>query len=263
MLDEASLRNLLARVERGDASVDDALASLRKLPFENLGHTTLDHHRALRTGHAEVVYCAGKTAAQVADIVEKLAERNPRVLGTRATREQYEAAKARVPALRYHELARCICTEDDSPKLPGVMVMCAGTSDLPVAEEAAVTLEAFGHGPHRVVDVGVAGLHRTLAHLDAIQSASVIVVVAGMEGALPSVIGGLTSAPVIAVPTSVGYGASFGGLSALLTMLNSCVSGVAVVNIDNGFGAGCLAANINRRIHDGPRKARGTADGRG
>jgi len=249
-MDQKGVRALLERVARGDENVDQAVAALRSLPFEDLGFATLDHHRVLRGGFPEVIYCAGKTAGQVAVIAERLAERSPRVLGTRASPEQFEAARRVIPDLRYHEAARCIWLDRDAdaPRHDGVLVVAAGTSDLPVLEEAALTLELMGHAPRRILDVGVAGLHRLLPYIPAIQSANVVVVVAGMEGALASVVGGLTDAPVIAVPTSVGYGASFGGLAALLAMLNSCASGVAVVNIDNGFGAGHMAALINQRI---------------
>jgi NCAIR mutase (PurE)-related protein len=249
-MDQKGIRALLERVARGDESIDEAVAALRSLPFEDLGFATLDHHRMLRWGFPEVIYCAGKTAEQVTGIAAHLAERSPRVLGTRATREQYEAARLDLPDLHYHELARCLWLDRDAgaPRHAGVLIVAAGTSDLPILEEAALTLELMGHAPRRIVDVGVAGLHRLLPHIPAIQSANVVVVVAGMEGALASVVGGLTDAPVIAVPTSVGYGASFGGLAALLAMLNSCASGIAVVNIDNGYGAGHMAALINQRI---------------
>lgn len=246
-MNEETLRALLARVANGQESIDQAVADLRTLPFEDVGFAKLDHHRALRWGFPEVVFCPGKTPLQVAAIVERLAQRGPRVLGTRATPEQYQAARAAVPDLRYHESARALWLErdPDRPLKPGVMIVAAGTSDLPVAEEAALTLRLMGHEPTLVVDVGVAGLHRLLPHLPALQAAHVVVSVAGMEGALTSVVGGLVACPVVAVPTSVGYGASFHGLAALLAMLNSCASGVAVVNIDNGFGAGYMAALIN------------------
>lgn len=245
---DASLTRMLQRVADGTLPIDDALAALRTLPFEDLDWAKLDHHRALRTGGAEVIYCEGKTPAQVATIVARLAERGGPVLGTRATREQYDAAVAETPGLVFHEAARCIVLNqrNEQELRDGIVVVCAGTSDLPVAEEAAVTLNVLGHRAARITDVGVAGMHRLLAHLDVLQNANVIIAIAGMEGAMPSVIGGLVSAPVIAVPTSVGYGASFGGISALLGMLNSCASGVAVVNIDNGYGAAHLAASINR-----------------
>ena len=243
----ANLRAILEQLAAGKVSPAEAEQSLRHLPFENLGFANLDHHRHLRRGFPEVVFCSGKTTEQVAAIVERFAAVSGHVLGTRASREQYEAARVRVPKLQYHELARVLYL-DPTPneKHDGVAVLAAGTSDLPVAEEAALTAELLGHRPHRIYDVGVAGLHRLMHHLPTLQHARAIVVVAGMEGALPSVVGGLVSAPIVAVPTSVGYGASFGGLAALLGMLNSCTPGVTVVNIDNGFGAGYFAASINR-----------------
>ena len=260
MFSEENLRALLERVRHGQAPIEEALDALRTLPFEPLGFATLDHHRPLRTGSAEVVFCSGKTADQVATIVARLAARSPQVLGTRATREQYLAALAQTPELQYHDLARCLYLdrEPDRPRLAGVAVVCAGTSDLPVAEEAAVTLEVMGHRPARVVDVGVAGLHRLLPPVEMLRAANVVVGVAGMEGALPSVIAGLVGGVVIATPTSVGYGASFGGLAAMLGMLNACAPGICVVNIDNGFGAGQLAATINRRVHEA--RAAGAAE---
>lgn len=246
-MNEDTLRAMLERVAAGQESIDQAVAALRTLPFEDIGFAKLDHHRTLRWGFPEVIFCPGKTADQVAGIVERLAERSPRLLGTRATLEQFQAAQARVPELRYHEAARALWLErePDRPLKAGVMIVAAGTSDLPVAEEAALTLRLMGHQPQVVADVGVAGLHRLLPHVPALQAAHVVIAVAGMEGALASVVGGLVACPVIAVPTSIGYGASFGGLAALLAMLNSCASGVAVVNIDNGFGAGHMAAVIN------------------
>lgn len=248
---DAHIRQLLTRVAEGTQTIDGALAELRALPFEEVGYATLDHHRQLRWGFPEVVFCPGKTADQVAGLLARLAEANTQVLATRATQAQYEAAVALVPDLSYHEMAKAIWLdrEPDRQREAGVVLVAAGTSDLPVAEEAALTLDLMGHQPQRIYDVGVAGLHRLLPHVPDLQRANVIVVVAGMEGALASVVGGLVSAPVIAVPTSVGYGASFGGLAALLAMLNSCASGVAVVNIDNGFGAGHMAALINARAH--------------
>jgi pyridinium-3,5-biscarboxylic acid mononucleotide synthase len=250
-MNEQSLRQLLSQIASGESSVDEGISALRTLPFEALeGFATLDHHRSLRGGFPEVIYCESKTPEQVAAIAARLAERGPRVLGTRASPEHFAAAAQRVPDLRYHEAARCIWLdrEPDAPRHEGVVVICAGTSDLPVLEEAALTLEMMGHRPHRICDVGVAGIHRLLPHIPALQNANVVVAVAGMEAALASVVGGLTDAPVIAVPTSVGYGASFGGVAALLSLLNSCASGVAVMNIDNGFGAGHIAALINQRI---------------
>ena len=249
-MDQQQVRKLLAAVATGEQDVESALQALRALPFEANEFVTLDHHRSLRWGFPEVVYCAGKTPAQVAAIMERLVERNPRVLATRASADHYAAARAVVPELQYAELARCIWLDREPARARhgGVVVAAAGTSDLPVLEEAMLTLDLMGHQPHRIVDVGVAGLHRLLPHVPTFQEANVVVVVAGMEGALASVVGGLTAAPVIAVPTSVGYGANFGGLAALLAMLNSCASGVAVVNIDNGYGAACMAAAINNRI---------------
>ena len=249
-MDQAQLRHLLDRLAAGEVSVEATLDSLRTLPFEDLGFAQVDHHRSLRWGFPEVIFCAGKTPDQVASIAERLAAHSPRLLGTRASPEQYDAAREAVPDLQYHVLARCIWL-DRAPlraSHPGVVIAAAGTSDLPVVEEAALTASLMGHEPARIVDVGVAGLHRLLPHISTLQQANVVIVVAGMEGALASVVGGLTSAPVIAVPTSIGYGASFGGLAALLAMLNTCASGVAVVNIDNGYGAGHLAALINSRI---------------
>jgi NCAIR mutase (PurE)-related protein len=247
MLDEQTIRSLLSAVACGRRSVDDAIADLRKLPFEDTGFAKVDHHRSLRQGFAEVVFCQGKTSSQVAEIFARLAARHARVLGTRASRDQYDAVHAAVGDARYHELPRLITLdrEPNRPRRTGIVLVAAGTSDMPVAEEAAITLDLMGHEVQRVYDVGVAGLHRLLGHVPLLQAARVVIVVAGMEGALPSVVAGLVRVPVIAVPTSVGYGASFGGLAALLGMLNSCAPGMAVVNIDNGFGAGCLAARIN------------------
>ena len=223
------------------------MAALRALPFEDLGFAKVDHHRGLRKGFAEVVYCEGKTPKQVADIIDALAQHHPQVLGTRARADQFEAACARVPDLRFDEPARTIWLdrEPDRPRRDGVIIVVAGTSDLPVAREAVITLELMGHAAPLISDVGVAGVHRLLPHLPALQQANVIIVVAGMEGALPSVVAGAVAAAVIAVPTSVGYGASFKGVTALLAMLNSCAPGVSVVNIDNGYGAAHLAAIIN------------------
>ena len=226
--------------------MDDALEQLRRLPFEDIGFAAVDHHRALRKGFPEVILGEGKTQEQVVAIAERLLAQADRLLITRVGVECYEALKEAVPEAEYRTEARAI-TVDRHPqtKRPGVSVLCAGTADLSVAEEAAVTAEAMGCEVERAYDVGVAGIHRLFDRLEALRSANAIVVVAGMEGALPSVVAGLVSAPVIAVPTSAGYGASFGGLAPLLTMLNACSPGIAVVNIDNGFGAGYLAAVIN------------------
>jgi pyridinium-3,5-biscarboxylic acid mononucleotide synthase len=228
--------------------VDEALERLRSLPYEDLGFASVDHHRALRKGFPEVVLGEGKTAEQVAAIAERLAANSDRLLVTRADIEMYQAVKERVPDAAYNAAARAVMLDRSAePRRPGIAVCCAGTSDVPVAEEAAVTAEIMGSVVDRMFDVGVAGLHRLLDKLERLRAAKALVVVAGMEGALPSVVAGLVLAPVIAVPTSVGYGASFRGLAPLLAMLNACAAGVAVVNIDNGFGAGYLAAVINRQ----------------
>lgn len=251
MLTEQRIRELLGQVADGKVAVDQALGTLRSLPFEDVGIGTLDHHRHLRDGFGEVIYCEGKTPQQVACIAKRMAATSPHLLGTRATIEQYEAAAAEVDGLQYHETARVIWLDREPRKshLAGTVVVAAGTSDLPVMEEAILTLHVMGHDPKRIVDVGIAGVHRLLHHVEILQSANAIVVIAGMEGALPSLVSGLVSAPVIGVPTSIGYGASLQGLTPLLAMLTSCAPGVAVVNIDNGFGAGYLAAMINRKIH--------------
>jgi pyridinium-3,5-biscarboxylic acid mononucleotide synthase len=248
-MNPTTLHKLLESVRDGALSVEDAAQQLRALPYEPVGDfARIDHHRALRCGFPEVVFGQGKTGEQVRQIVERLAAHNERVLVTRAAPEHYEAVRAALPDAVYHAQARAITLDraPDSERVPGVLVATGGTTDIPVAEEAALTAELMGSAVVRLYDVGVAGLHRLLSQSEALQQARVIVAVAGMEGALASVIGGLVSVPVIAVPTSVGYGASFGGLAALLAMLNSCAAGVAVVNIDNGFGAGYLAGLINR-----------------
>ena len=238
---------MLEGVASGTQSIEAAIEELRLLPYEDIGFAKIDHHRALRDALPEAVLAEGKTPQQTAEIAARLAERSDRVLVTRATRETFDAVRGALPDATYHETARCIVLDRrNDTKQPGVSVLCGGTADLPVAEEAAVTAELMGSEVRRVFDVGVAGIHRLLDHLPALHDARAIVAVAGMEGALPSVVAGLVSVPVIAVPTSVGYGASFGGIAPLLTMLNSCAAGVAVVNIDNGFGAGYLAAVINR-----------------
>lgn len=248
-MDEAQLRALLESVRANATTIETAIDELRHLPFETIGDfARLDHHRALRRGFPEVILAQGKTPEQVAQIFRRLAERADRVLATRVSAEMHAVIGDQLPEATYHPLARLLYL-DRSPaasRLDGIVIVSAGTADVPVAEEAAITAELTGSRVERIYDVGVAGLHRLLNQAEALQRARVIVVVAGMEGALASVVAGLVAAPVIAVPTSVGYGASFGGLSALLTMLNSCASGVAVVNIDNGFGAGYLAGIINR-----------------
>lgn len=239
------LNALLERVARGETAVSDALSSLRDLPYADLGHTRIDHHRALRQGFAEVVYAAGKSPGQVADIVVCLDEKETDVLCTRASEATFTAVRERTPAARYHDEARCITVQHRSPNRMGhVTVVSAGTSDGRVASEAALCASFFGAETNRLNDVGVAGLHRLLQERERLQNTDVIIVVAGMEGALPSVIGGLVPQPVIAVPTSVGYGANLGGLTTLHAMLSSCAAGVSVVNIDNGFGAAVAATRI-------------------
>lgn len=243
------LRELLDRVAGGDLPVESALDEIKHLPFEDLGFARVDHHRALRVGFPEVVFGQGKTAAQISLLVQRLSAAGHNVLVTRIAPEAAASVEAEVPGAVHDPVARTLTlrVSDDPVATRGtVLVVAAGTTDQPVAEEAVRTLEAFGQPVARLYDVGVAGLHRLLEAREAIVSASVLVVVAGMEGALPSVVAGLVDRPVIAVPTSVGYGASFGGLAALLGMLNSCASGVTVVNIDNGFGAAVAAAAMNR-----------------
>ncbi len=249
-MDVKLLEQLLLEVKEGRQSVAQALERLRTLPFEDLGFARVDHHRQLRQGFPEVVFADGKTLAQTRAIVQALSSRTERILVTRLDRDQAEALLPEFPQARYHPDSRVLTILRGEVPDQGrgvILVLSAGTSDIPVAEEALLTARAMGHRAKPVYDVGVAGLHRLLAHQDLLGQATVFIVVAGMEGALPSVVGGLVDRPVIAVPTSVGYGASFGGLAALLAMLNSCATGVAVVNIDNGFGAGYLAALINRR----------------
>ena len=238
---------LLEKFRSDGVSRDQVLRAFQAAPVADLGFAQVDTHRALRKGFPEVVFGAGKTPAQVVRIAAKLVDHEQRVLATRLTPEHARALRKKFKHAAHHELARCVTIQKKLlPKRPGtIAVICAGTSDLPVAEEAAVTADVMGNRVERIADVGVAGLHRLLARLETIQRANVLIVVAGMEGALPSVVAGLVSRPVIAVPTSVGYGASFGGVAALLGMLNSCGSGVTVVNIDNGFGAGYAASQIN------------------
>ncbi|HYV45704.1 MAG TPA: nickel pincer cofactor biosynthesis protein LarB [Myxococcaceae bacterium] len=245
-MDERQVRKLLSQVKAGRLSVDDAAARLKDLPFAELGYATLDHHRALRFGFPEVVLGEPKTADQVVGIVEALAARKQPVLVTRLQPDKAEALLRRFPKGAYHPVARIFHLKQGRMRAGRVTVVTAGTSDIPVAEEAALTAEAMGATVIRVNDVGVAGIHRLLAKRELIQSAHAVVVVAGMEGALASAVGGLVGIPVVAVPTSVGYGANFKGVSALLAMLNSCASNVATVNIDNGFGAGFYAALVSR-----------------
>jgi len=253
-----TLHKLLLQVRSKKLSPDEALSRLRHLPFEDLGFAKLDHHRALRQGMPEVIFSQGKTPGQVARIFARLASHHheSNILATRASEEQFRAVSAEVPEAEYHSLARCVTLRRDrslrsqhreKPRGRGtIVIVSAGTSDIPVAEEAVVTAELMGNKVEPLYDVGVAGIHRLLAHRSVLAKARVIIVCAGMEGALPSVVGGLVGVPVIAVPTSVGYGAAFDGLAALLGMLNSCASNVSVVNIDNGFGAAFVASLINR-----------------
>jgi len=243
-----SIRKLFEEVRKGRLKPDDAVDRLRHLPFEDIGFAKVDHHRALRNGMPEIILGEGKTPAQVAGIFQRLAKQGGNVLATRASEKQFTAVRKKNRAAEYRDLARAIVLQRDSQKYGKgiVAVVSAGTSDIPVAEEAVVTAEVMGNQVEHYYDVGVAGIHRLLASREALTKARVVIVCAGMEGALPSVVGGLVGVPVIAVPTSVGYGSSFKGIAALLGMLNSCASNVSVVNIDNGFGAGYVASLINR-----------------
>lgn len=247
-MDQAKLRALLEGVAGGAVPVSEAIERLRSLPFEDLGFAKVDHHRSLRRGYPETIFAAGKTPEQVVAIMARMREHGSNVLVTRCGPDMVAAVRSAYPDAVYHEAARAVTLTVNAPESRDgyVAVVCAGTSDIPVAEEAAVTCESTGNAVKRVYDVGVAGLHRLLDQRETLQQANVLVVCAGMEGALPSVVAGLVEKPVIAVPTSVGYGASFGGITALLAMLNSCACGVAVMNIDNGYGAGILAGMINR-----------------
>ena len=247
-MDQFYLQNILNQVAEGTMDPQAALEQLKELPFQDLGFANIDQHRNIRTGHPETIYCEGKTPEQVAMIIDKMMEKNTNILGTRASTEVFDQVKKIAPEAVYNPAARVFVVKKKEELLSDktIAVITAGTSDIPVAEEAAITAETMGNRVDRIFDVGVAGIHRLFGSLDRIRSANVIIVVAGMEGALASVVGGLVDKPVIAVPTSVGYGASFGGVAALLTMLNSCAAGVAVVNIDNGFGAGYLASTINQ-----------------
>ena len=252
-MNQEHIRQLLEQVASGNLEPDKALEQLRDLPFENLGFAHIDHHRALRTGFPEVIFGQGKTREQILSIAERITEHGSQMLATRLAEDAVQALVERFPQAEHDVLARTVLVRaPQTPPLTGlVAVISAGTSDLPVAREAVVTAQAMGAHVEEIYDVGVAGLHRLLAYREQLQKARVIVVVAGMEGALASVVGGLVDIPVVAVPTSVGYGASFQGVAALLAMLNSCASGVVVVNIDNGFGAGYAAALINRGAGDG------------
>jgi len=247
------LERLLKDVKAGKMEIRDALVTLRDLPFEDIGYATIDHHRALRRGFPEVILGQGKSSEQIKAIIQRMSQQGDNVLVTRVSRRKGLAIQRSIPEARYHTVPGIITLMNHEVKVVGkglILVISAGTSDIPVAEEAAITAEMMGNQVKRLYDVGISGIHRLLNKAELIQSANVIIVVAGMEGALPSVVGGLIDRPVIAVPTSVGYGASFGGIAALLAMLNSCAAGVSVVNIDNGFGAGYVASLINKDRED-------------
>ena len=238
---------ILQKVKTGEMSVEEAESFFRRMPFEEMEFAKVDTHRKLRSGCAEVIYCSGKSDQHLLEIFERIQKEEGEVMGTRASESQYKLLKQYYPDVQYDPVSRIIKLENERKEKVGSIAVCtAGTADIPVAEEAAQTAEFFGSHVERVYDVGVSGLHRLLSRLEIIQSANCIVAVAGMEGALPSVLGGMVDKPVIAVPTSVGYGANLHGISALLTMINSCANGVAVVNIDNGYGAGYMATQINR-----------------
>ena len=244
---EMDMREVLEKVKQGEISVEEAEHYFRKAPFDEMGYAKLDMHRQIRSGFPEVIFCSGKADEHFVRIFQKLYEQNGEVLGTRASRHQYELVKEKFPEVQYDPVSRILKIEKPDKIHEGKVAVCtAGTADIPVAEEAAQTAEYFGTYVERIYDVGVSGMHRLFSRLEIIQDANCVVAVAGMEGALASVMGGLVSRPVIAVPTSVGYGANFHGLSALLTMINSCANGIATVNIDNGYGAGYLATQMNR-----------------
>jgi NCAIR mutase (PurE)-related protein len=245
---EQKIKSLLQQLQTGDIDIEKALSQFKNLPYEDLGFAMVDHHRQLRTGCPETIFCEGKTSEQVVKIAENMLDKDVNIMATRANPEIYKALSKLGSHVIFHEAARIVVIQNSDIKINEgtILVISAGTSDIPVAEEAAVTAETLGNKVQRLFDVGVAGIHRLLSQKKKIDAATVLVVVAGMDGALPSVVAGLTDKPVIAVPTSIGYGASFGGLAALLTMLNSCANGVTVVNIDNGYGAGYSASAINR-----------------
>ena len=264
-MQEKDIKQLLEQVKNNDVSVDEAADLLRELPYKDMGFANIDNHRALRTGYPEVIFCQGKTPHQIRDIMVELVKKGGNIMGTRATTADYEAVKEALPQAVYFEMARIIAVLDGETSarcgigeasvkeyndLPTVAVVTAGTADISVAEEAAVTADILGNKVNRIYDVGVAGIHRLFDKLSKIREADVVIAVAGMEGALASVVGGLVDSPLIAVPTSIGYGANLGGISALLSMLNSCANGVAVVNIDNGFGAAYMAAVINKKANN-------------
>ncbi len=247
-MNQEDLKKLLKKVKKGTLDIEQALEQLKDFSYKDLGHTKIDTHRELRTGYPEVIFCSGKTVGQVSDIIKHMLSKNNNILATRASEDMFNEISNFCPDARFNALARTITIKRKDIKSPdtSITVVSAGTSDIPVAEEAAITAEFFGNKVQRVFDVGVAGIHRLYDKIDQIRKSRVIIVVAGMEGALPSIVKGLIDKPVIAVPTSIGYGANFNGLSALLGMLTSCASGVTVVNIDNGFGAGFTANMINR-----------------
>lgn len=246
-MNREELTNLLLGVKNGEKTIDEAVECLKDLPYKDLDYAKLDYHRGIRSGYPEVIYCQGKEREHLKGIVTDMLKRDCNILATRADEEVYKAILEITDKVIYHKTARiCIINPKDIKKVGRIAVLTGGTADIPVAEEAAVACEVFGNNVIRIYDVGVAGIHRLLGNLDRIRSANVVIAVAGMEGALASVVAGLVDVPVIAVPTSVGYGANFKGLSALLTMLNSCAAGIGVVNIDNGFGAGYIASQINK-----------------
>lgn len=248
-MDQNILKDLLVRLSKGEITVEESLERLKTLPFEDLGFACIDHHRSLRKGLSEVIFGEGKEVSEILAIMDRILEQGDNVLVTRLSPEKARELREKFPDITYHERAQALTLIKRPPEILSrgtIVVMSAGTSDIPVAEEAAITVRFMGNEVDTIYDVGVSGLHRILSHRERIMKASVIVVAAGMEGALPSVVAGLVNKPVIAVPTSVGYGASFGGIGALLGMLNSCAAGVTVVNIDNGFGAGYAASVINR-----------------
>ena len=255
-IDAKKLKTLLEEIKAGSVEIDEGVKELISFPYEDLEFAKVDHHREIRQGFPEVVFGQGKTPEQISAICNSILKRSGKFVVTRASQEAYDVVIQSVPEANYDADARVITatSKENDTKVPGVTVICAGTSDLPVATEAALTAEIMGCDVNRIHDVGVAGIHRLFDQLEALQTAKAIVAVAGMEGALPSVIGGLVSAPIIAVPTSIGYGASFGGIAALLSMLNSCAPGISVVNIDNGFGAGYIAANIVLSATEGEEK---------
>mgnify|MGYP003563133495 CR=1 FL=1 len=247
-MQEDALKKLLHKVSNGNMNVDEALGQLKDFEYKDMGFAKIDNHRSLRTGYPEIIFCQGKTPEQVAQIFKYMDSRDSNILGTRADTDMYDAVKEYCPDAEFNAMAKTITVQKQAKKESPthIALLAAGTSDLPVAEEAAVTAEIFNNSIKRYYDIGVAGIHRFYDHVSEIREAKVLIVVAGMEGALPSIVGGMVDKPVIAVPTSVGYGAAFNGLAALLGMLTSCASGVSVVNIDNGFGAGYLASMINK-----------------